>query len=223
MEKNTVERVALCIFECDNSRVLERWTFDLHSFPSVGRRDRDVPFSSSDHPELTRKINLTDLEATFRATLSRISNSASKLRSLPEGDDAPECSFTITIEVKDGANRPVGRLEKQERQWIAAEPDQFDNREGRKQPQVADSTSGTTKTHSVRRLEAGEMRMEVWVEESAAKFSFPSSHTTASERSASLSYGAGTEKFDPVHGYDLEAPDINRKPGEGIGTDYRRG
>ena len=76
--------------------------------------------------------------------------------------------------------------------------------------------------------------MEVWVEESAAKFSYhlpstSSQHPPASNlaqlRRAKMSYGAGTEKFDPENAmfqydeYDLEPADINRKPQGGRGHD----
>ncbi|KEF53962.1 uncharacterized protein A1O9_09757 [Exophiala aquamarina CBS 119918] len=255
LEKNTVEKVSLCIYECDENRVLERWTFDLRSFPSVAKRDRDVPFESSsnnvndaDHP-LARRVNLADLEANFRATLSRISTSAAKLTPLPEGPAAPECSFTLTIEVKDKADRPVGRLEKEERKWIASEPEPFDRNTNNPTGETSSSNplnqsnsenpDPNSKTHAIRRLEAGELRMEVWVEESAAKFSYqPSSSPLSSfssqrppasdpaQRRAKMSYGAGTEKFNPenaMYQYDVEPADINRKPQSGAMTDYQRG
>lgn len=255
LEKNTVEKVSLCIYECETNRVLERWTFDLHSLPSVSKKDRDIPFDTTtgetpdddaadQWPPLTRSLNTADLEANFRATLSRISTAAARLRPLPEGPGAPECSFTLAIEVKDNADRPVGRLEKDERRWMAAEPDSFvDNNNhntseasapsSNKRPTTKDTTDPTTssspRTHAVRRLETGELRMEVWVEESAAKFEYDvprppqSGHATAAERRAKMSYGAGTEKFNPgQHEYDLEPADVNRKPQGGATTDYQR-
>lgn len=224
LTKNTVETIAVCIFECDNNQVLERWSFDLRSLPAVGKRDRDVPFNDYEEDrDLQRKINVTDLEASFRANLSRLSSTSAKIRPLPEGPDAPECSFTITIDVKDGSDRPVGRLEEEERAWIVAEPDSF---ETNLQPMADDGRndlSHSGKTHAVRRLEAGELRMETFVEESAAKFAYPSDFKTTLERAKEMSYGAGTEKFDPNYGYDLEEPDINRKPNGGAYTDYQRG
>ena len=83
----------------------------------------------------------------------------------------------------------------------------------------------------MRRLEAGELRMEVWVEEAAAKFEFnlpasaPGSSLPPQQRAAKMSRGAGAEKFDPgsMHSYDLEPPDINRKPQGGVMADYQRG
>ena len=238
LERNTVRTVSLCIFECTQNTVLERWTFDLHSLPVVSKRDRDVPFDSGspvtttsnttstlpDTP-LPTKINLTDLEASFRATLSRLSTTASKLTTLPSGPTAPELSFTLTIELRDTADRPVGRISSKERQWIAAEPDPFPS-------ETSTNTTTTTNegsTHAVRRLEAGELRMEVWVEESAAKSSYATAapQRTAADRAKDMSYGAGTEKFvderfDPEHGYDFEGVDINRKPQGGAATDYQR-
>jgi len=225
LEKNTVETFAICIFECDNNEVLERWSFDLRSLPVVTKRDRDIPFESVDDVELRRKVNVTDLEASFRATFSRLDTVSGKMRSLPDGDGAPECSFTLTIEVKEGADRPVGRLQKEERKWVVAEPDPFEDSSSR-----GETGEGATKaanrmgkTHAIRRLEAGELRMEMFVEESETKFKLPSTYKTTLEKAAELSYGAGTEKFDPENGYDLEEPDVNRKPQGGAFTDYQRG
>lgn len=222
-----METVAICIFECDNSQVLEKWTFDLHSLPVVVKQDRDVPFASLDDVGLRRNVNVTDLEASFRGLLSRLNTVAGKLRPLPDGEGAPECSFTITIEVKDGADRPVGRLKKEERAWVVAEPDTFEEsdddltRDAAENPARKGVPHG--KTHPIRRLEAGELRLEMFVEEADVKFKFPSKHKTTLEKSAELSYGAGTEKFDPQNGYELEEPDINRKPQGGAYTDYQRG
>ena len=237
LEKSTVEKVSICIFECDNNRFLERWTFDLRSFPSIAKRDGDValePIPAEADDSFNTKINLADLEAEFRATLSRISTAAARLKPLPEGPGAPECSFAMSIEVKDKADRPVGRIEKEERKWIAAEPDTFlakppSSPSRRSDQEAADATF---ETHPVRRLEAGELRMEVWVEESArvkSQFTIPQSMPGSSlppqQRAAKMTYGAGKEKFDAdnMYGYDLEPPDVNRKPQGGAMTDYQRG
>ena len=225
IEKNTVENVAICIFECDNNEVLERWSFDLRSLPVVTKKDRDVPFDSIDDTELRKKVNVTDLEANFRAVFSRLDTVSGKMRPLPDGDGAPECSFTITIEVKDGADKPVGRLQKEERRWIMAEPAPFENKSSNDDVHGSreDAVNHTGRTHAIRRLEAGELRMEMFVEESDVKLKLPTKYKTTLERAAELSYGAGTEKFDPENGYELEDPDINRKPQGGAFTDYQRG
>jgi len=181
LERGTVEKVAMCIFECDNNEVLERWTFDLRALPVVDHREMDTMFESRNQNggedvglqdgALKKKINVADLEAQFRAVLSRFNSASGKMKALPEDQ---EYSFTVTIEVKENADRPVGRLREEERKWVAAEPEDWSDDE-----QDGDSTSNDKenrrandkgKTVPVRRLEAGELRMEVWVEESKAKF-----------------------------------------------------
>lgn len=225
LEKNTVQTVAVCIFECDNNEVLERWNFDLRSLPVVAKKDRDVPFDSVDDVELRKNVNVVNLETSFRAVFSRLDTVSGKMRPLPDGDGAPECSFTITIEVKDGADKPVGRLQKEERKWVVAEPDPFEDEsndcELHEDGERRADRKG--KTHAIRRLEAGELRMEMFVEESDAKLKLPTKYKTTLERAAELSYGAGTEKFDPENGYELEEPDVNRKPQGGAFTDYQHG
>lgn len=142
--KNTVSAVSLCIFELEGNTVLERWTFNLLSFPSVAKRDRDVPFATPDD-FLATKVNMVDLEATFRATLSRITSSATRLKPLPTPPSGPECSFTLTIEVSPTADRPVGLLDGEERKWIVAEPQPNPNPEtdAETKPSAPTTTSHT--------------------------------------------------------------------------------
>lgn len=191
LEKGTVEKVALCIFECDNNEVLERWTFDLRALPMVDQKEMDTMFQGDGgdhgagdgrpHDALRRKLNAADLEAQFRAVLSRLNSAAGKMKALPEDQ---EYSFTLTIEVKENADRPVGILGKEERKWVAAEPENWVEEE-----MDNDNTNDDTKeirqgkdgkTVPVRRLEAGELRMEVWVEESKAKLHMINERTKAS-------------------------------------------
>jgi mitotic spindle assembly checkpoint protein MAD2B len=227
LAKSTVDKVQLCIYETAQNRVLERWTFDLHTLPRIPIKDQDIPFDLD--TTLSKPLNVTDLEATFRATLSRISSTASRLKPLPTADGGPACSFTLAIALRPNADRPVGRIDKHERAWIVAEPDSFsttssstDSPTPMAKPTGRPEDDGATTP--VRRLEAGELRMEVWVEESAAKFGFETpSHRTAEQRAKEMSYGAGTEKFevlgfDPERGYeDVEGTDVNKKPDGGRG------
>ncbi|ETI20891.1 hypothetical protein G647_07234 [Cladophialophora carrionii CBS 160.54] len=195
LQKDVVEKLSLCIYECKGNRVLERWTFDLRSLPQVIQREDDIPIEpkppnedddgyddeeedDDDGDILLEQLNLADLEAHFRATLCRVATSAARLRPLPEGPGVPECSFTLALEVKDEADRPVGRLEKNERKWMAAEQASALNRPRPPVPQAKSQQDEQTldkpspRTHPVRLLEVGELQMEVWVEESAAKFEF---------------------------------------------------
>jgi mitotic spindle assembly checkpoint protein MAD2B len=247
LQKDVVEKLSLCIYECEGNRVLERWTFDLRSFPQVVKRDHDVPFETTppddvdgedrgdgegdgedddeDEDLLAEPLNLADLEAHFRATLYRLATSAARLRPLPEGPGAPDCSFTLGIEVKHEADRPVGRLEKVERKWIAADPASDLKRSrpsaplGPSRQNAHDVRTSSPRTHAVRLLEVGELQMEVWVEEAASKFEFdlptsaPDSYLPTKQRAAKVSHSAGKVNFDAgsVHANDLEPPDANHK------------
>ena len=154
--------------------MLEKWTFDLRAFPVVEKIDRDTTFEKQVVQDNFRnKINIADLEAQFRAVLSRIASASGRLTALPKDT---ECSFTVSIEVRDDADRPVGRLEEEERKWIAAEPEPWNGIDEQRQDLDGDGQTSqrgpaqemSNKTVPVRRLEAGELRMEVWVEESRA-------------------------------------------------------
>lgn len=195
-EKNTVEKVAVCIFDVERNVVLEKWVFDLGTFPVIEKVDRDTPFEKPAGENgglqisLRNRINIADLEAQFRAVLSRIGSASDRLHPLPKN---AECSFTVSIELRDDADRPVGRLEKEERKWIAAEPEPWNPSENQHAESQGDSEAGSRvqsglgalaaergKTVPIRRLEAGELRMEVWVEESKAKFARGSTTSTQS-------------------------------------------
>jgi mitotic spindle assembly checkpoint protein MAD2B len=251
--KSTVSSVSLCIFETDNNAVLERWMFNLLSFPVVAKRDRDVPFATNGAEgdvDLASKINLVDLEATFRATLTRITTAANKLKPLPKPPEGPECSFTLTIEVSSNADRPVGRIEAEERKWIVAEPDAEElTLDSPTVSTPAQPASGNTnpqsreqgKTHPIRRLSTHPLHIEMFVTESAQKFKYPTpNERTPAARAKAMSYGAGTRKFDAggqitydadgdgneykfnvEEGYtDIEGNDVNRKPAAGRGMEY---
>ena len=180
LSKATLREVSVVIFGVETNEVFERYRLDLRDLPAVAAvRGKgglgDVPFeregetvnaADEDGGALANRINVVDLEAQFRGVLSRLSSACSRLKPLPQDQ---ECSFTIAIEVKDDADRPVGILEKEERKWVAAEPEPWPEEEDQA-GSVADGEQETSdKTLPVRRLEAGELRMEVWVEEARAK------------------------------------------------------
>jgi mitotic spindle assembly checkpoint protein MAD2B len=228
LEKNVLANIAVCIFECDQNNVLERWVIDLRSFPVVDRKEKDTPFarvedeeseSGANETPLRRSVNRADLEAQFRAVLSRLSVSAAKLVPLPCGDDAPELSFTVTMEVRDEADRPTGRRRLPEQGWIAAEPEAFESGSDEDETHLIDGHAARPqgKTMPIRRLEAGELRMEVWVEESKAKFAMDIPATAISQQQSSES-----QQFDPDKGYVLDPADINRPQPPSMASDYRR-
>lgn len=310
LEKNAVDNVALCIYECDhNNTVLERWIFDLRQFPIVDKRNRDVPFAqeaaspataapppqanSNSKPQLQvaqdsslrKPVSWADLEAHFRAILSRIGVCAGKLSALPgtstlssstkptpqassknnvDATPEPECSFTLSMQVRESADRPVGTgpLSREERKWIAAEPDPFsssssssedkdENGEGfdmedapggledeensgwngntgrigarrRREANKGTRSKGkglaVGKTHPVRRLEAGELRMEVWCEESAAKQKYLVKRAEAAAAAAARSDDTETGPMSATRKRPSTSTSPNRRRGGGAGV-----
>lgn len=228
LEKNALANIAVCIFECDQNNVLERWVVDLRAFPVVDRKEKDTPFARVEDEEsesganetlLRRTVNRADLEAQFRAVLSRLSVSAAKLAPLPSGDDAPELSFTLTMEVRDEADRPTGRRRLSEQGWIAAEPEAFESPSDEDETHLVAGHAARAegKTVPIRRLETGELRMEVWVEESKAKFAMNVPATASSQQPSSES-----QQFDPDKGYVLDSADVDRPQPPSMASDYRR-
>lgn len=166
LTRSTVRRVALCIYSVERNATLERWVVDVCALPVVERGELDTPFAEEEgegeggrggERVLSTKLNVADLEAQFRAVLVRLDAVCARLRELP-GKGEGECSFTLAVEVREEADRPVGRMDEEERKWVAAEPGPFegDKEQGRR-------------VVPVRRLEAGELRMELLVEEMGEK------------------------------------------------------
>ncbi|KKY14334.1 putative mitotic spindle checkpoint protein [Phaeomoniella chlamydospora] len=155
-------------------------------------------------PEQNIQISTTDLEAHFRAILSRLNTTSSRLEplvhrkpeSLDQASDSSianlELSFTISLTLKADADRPVSVLDREERKWIAAEAEtetetetepqasaQPDSESDSPSPNKADNDTKSEpnpksktkiKTTAIRKLEIGELRMQVFVEEGEAKF-----------------------------------------------------
>lgn len=167
LSKSTVSTVSVVIFSLATNEPLERYTFDVSGLPIVPEREVQTEIEGQQEGETEVKVNTTDLEAQFRAILSRLNAACARLKALPNGD---ECSFTVCIELRNDADAPVG-LSRIEQAWVAAEPELGKGTNGE------DGLEG--KTIPVRRVEAGELRMEFWIEESKAKFAHARSNEHA--------------------------------------------
>ena len=87
----TLARVALLVVHHPRSRaVLERWMFDVQSFPG---------FWPAEDPD---EIDMADAIEALRGALRRIAYAADRLEALPEG-----CTFTVAIELQDDAPAPT--------------------------------------------------------------------------------------------------------------------
>ncbi|CAK42571.1 uncharacterized protein An15g06190 [Aspergillus niger] len=146
--KGTITAVSIIISSLRTNQPLERYAFDLSGFPpGVPVTDRASAPTS------------VDLEAQFRACLARLASACARLTPLPRDD---EFSFTVCIEVREDALPPAGTTT-EEQTWIVAEPDKVHLR----------SCTAPYSTVPVRRVEAGELRLELWVEEARQKFNEP--------------------------------------------------
>lgn len=147
LRKNVLQTVSIVIFAVDSNTVFERYVIDLSEIPVIEdwRCDAESEFVTSVDKELS-PMTLADLSAHFRALLIRIDTMCARMSPLPTDE---EVSFTVCMEVKDDADRPVGRLNPVERVWVAVE-------EGAKK---------MGKTKAIRRVEVGELRIEMWIEE----------------------------------------------------------
>jgi mitotic spindle assembly checkpoint protein MAD2B len=140
----------------------------------------------------TPPSSLIDLEAQFRAVLARLASACARLTPLPPDE---EYTPTLHIVLRNDADAPVG-VAREEQVWIAAEPGKLDlSTSGSREaglskdsynahhgsPTTTDTsrkqgkrrkTSGSrrAKTLPVRTVDAGEMKLEVWVEEATGKF-----------------------------------------------------
>lgn len=140
----------------------------------------------------TNGSKCTDLEAQFRAVLARLASACARLTPLsPDEEYLP----TIHIELSPDADAPAG-MSKADQLWIAAEPENLkvvddkprgqiaslscedfghhnshdDNGNNDEQTRSKRISQARAKTVPVRTVDAGEMKLEVWVEESNSKF-----------------------------------------------------
>ncbi|KAL4909304.1 hypothetical protein BDW74DRAFT_79876 [Aspergillus multicolor] len=182
--KGTITAVSIILSSARTNQPLERYAFDLSGFPRVPPGEVHTTFeermddSSKGAPPNSQVL---DLEAQFRACLARLASACARLTPLPRDD---EFSFTVCIEVREDALPPAGTTT-EEQTWIVAEPGKVHLRScsapysvsklkngGPQQPPPKVS-NGRAKTVPVRRVEAGELRLELWVEEARQKFNEP--------------------------------------------------
>ncbi|KAK9455166.1 DNA-binding protein [Dipodascopsis uninucleata] len=130
---------------------LERFVYDVTSVPQMTTRDHDILFKDA-------VFTLEDIEQQYRACLMKISHVSEIIGKLPDG-----CTFTIIIELKDGATAPS----ESDSLWIPANGEvlQKENREGVLQPKVT----------PLRSINMGPLIFDMRIEESIAKGKIPES------------------------------------------------
>jgi len=147
--KGAVASVAVVIFSKDN-KAMERFVFDASRFPAVPAADLDTPLERRDSEgEELDVLPQVDMEEQFRATMSKLTNCQSTLRPLPRG-----CTFTVAVELKPDGDAPVSHPQP----WVPAQPAEHD-----------DSRAPNFTTIPVRKVQAGDMIFETWIEEGQDK------------------------------------------------------
>ncbi|OAA52662.1 DNA-binding HORMA [Beauveria brongniartii RCEF 3172] len=161
--------VVLAVHAPQSMTVLERWVFDLQSFPASwgdaaaaggGHRDSDGPATGMDDlgaagleaaaaaaatgGEGQDEINWTDVNEGLRGALRRIAYAGEKSPPLPDN-----CTFTLAVELREESEAPIGHPQA----WIPAEA-KHDAAAGRQDMNTA----------PIRSVRAGPLFFECWLE-----------------------------------------------------------
>ncbi|KAM3563628.1 hypothetical protein ARSEF4850_002205 [Beauveria asiatica] len=161
--------VVLAVHAPQSMTVLERWVFDLQSFPASwgdasaacgGYRDSDGPATGMDDlgaagmeaaaaaaagGEGQDEINWTDVNQGLRGALRRIAYAGEKSPPLPDN-----CTFTLAVELREESEAPIGHPQA----WIPAEAQKHDAAAGRPDMNTA----------PIRSVRAGPLFFECWLE-----------------------------------------------------------
>jgi mitotic spindle assembly checkpoint protein MAD2B len=208
----TVSRIGIVIFSLPennttgSAKIMERYMFDVSTFPVVSKNERNMEIewessaseqendSDESHaPVVNRKkgkekewdadvdVNLSE---QFRAALIALTSRTSRLEPL-----LPNCSFNISMELKDEAD--VDPPIKHPQPWIPVQPSLQktgrkatvrDEEEEQAREKAIDGGEdlGGVKVTPIRAVEAGVFRFETWIEEGKAKFEKQSDSTKTS-------------------------------------------
>lgn len=159
--KSAFRRVAVALHD-QNSKVLERYVFDVSRFATVATSDLDIPLERTgpdgEHVSILPQV---DMEEQFRASLSQLTTCSSRMTPLPKG-----CSFTVAIELKQDGQAPLGHPQP----WV---------------PTVVQGQGHTTNgsgglVQPVRGVSAGEMVFETWIEQATRESSRSYESTSSS-------------------------------------------
>lgn len=105
----SVSKVCIVVHSPDTMAVVERWVFDVASFPVwVTGKGKDKlgagqRFQRREEDDDDGSVNWVDVNEAYRGALRRISYAGEMKGPLPEG-----CTFTLAVELRDEAPAPIG-------------------------------------------------------------------------------------------------------------------
>ncbi|KZZ95383.1 REV7-like protein [Moelleriella libera RCEF 2490] len=156
LRSGTVRHVALVVHAPSSLAVVERWIFDVQSFPAfasaaaTATTSVDSAADEQQQPQLSSETTVNANEA-LRGALARLAHTGQSLDALPDG----ECTFTLAVELRDSAEAPI----RHPQVWIPSEPD--NQAAGNRPPGTTTLASSTV---PVRSVQAGPLFFECWVE-----------------------------------------------------------
>ncbi|KAG5948676.1 hypothetical protein E4U53_006182 [Claviceps sorghi] len=179
IRQGTARQICLAVHEPRALDVVERWLFDLESFPASawasaagpGPDGRDRPDKHKPappgaghdvlHAHVNRDaapgddtVNPTDVHEALRAALGRLSLAAQSRRPLPEA-----CTFSLGVELRDEAVAPIHHPQL----WIPSQPSLQPHAHNKPEQGRARQATSTT---PIRAVQAGPLFFECWVEQS---------------------------------------------------------
>ena len=212
----SVARIGIVVFSSageegmGSAKIMERYMFDVSAFPVVQKGDRNTEVEWDDYAvseasedeegggfgfvrikgakteELDIDVDI-DLSEQFRAALIALTTRTSMLAPLP-----PDCSFNISMELKDEGDidPPIGHpqpwipvqpsLQRTGRQAMVRDEDEEQAVEAGRRRDKEGGDLGGMKVTPIRTVEADTFRFETWVEEGKAKFGMQGDSTKTS-------------------------------------------
>ncbi|KAF7869966.1 hypothetical protein EAF04_004750 [Stromatinia cepivora] len=187
LQSGSINTISIVIYSdtTPTLEILERYIFNLSSFPSIPSSERFTDFEFRGINEKNEIKNI-DVEEELRATLRKLAYSAEKLEDLKNPE---ECTWGLVMELKEDENGEGNAPIAHPQVWESAVPELQVRRgdvkgkgiardsaleagmagEKEKESRVGKARGGVKST-AIRAVEVGEFIMEAWIEEGKAKF-----------------------------------------------------
>ncbi|PHH83500.1 hypothetical protein CDD82_51 [Ophiocordyceps australis] len=141
-----------------SATVVERWVFDLGSFPSdalelTDTHERRSASFVEREPRLPHEVNWPNVQQALRGALRRLSHTAETLHPPTHQDD---CTFTLAVEMRHQSSAPIDHPQL----WIPSEPHLQPS-----SPSGASALNHDASTTPIRAVRAGPLFFECYLEQ----------------------------------------------------------